>query len=214
MKAGLCETDHAVRSEGYRLLCGVDEVGRGPLAGPVVAGAVILNPLEIPEGLDDSKKLPRAARRTLEEKILKSAVAFAIGVAEPEEIDEINILRASLLAMKRAVSLLGTPPDFLFVDGIYKIDLGLPQRTLVGGDGLSASIAAASIIAKEHRDRLMAEKYAAEFPQYGFEKHMGYPTAEHREALAKYGPSAIHRKTFKGVREFCQGLQPRQIGLL
>jgi len=196
----LVSYDEGRRREGFTLLCGVDEVGRGPLAGPVVAAAVILDPCNVPEGVDDSKKLTSARRLALESEIRRSAISFGVAVVSPGEIDRINILQASLLAMKRAVAEMGQPPDFILVDGNKPIHVSIPQETVIGGDATSASIAAASILAKEYRDRLMAE-YAARFPGYGFERNMGYPTKAHREAIKSLGPTPIHRKTFKGVRE-------------
>ncbi len=203
--------DQEAYASGARRVCGVDEVGRGPLAGPVVAAAVVLPPgVRIP-GLDDSKKLRPAARAELVPRIREAAVAVGVGEATPEEIDRTNILRASLRAMCRAVADLGLEPDLLLVDGVHPLPLDLPQRTLVGGDGRSLAIAAASVIAKEHRDALMAE-LGRRYPGYGFEDHKGYPTAAHREALARLGPSPAHRLTFRGVRELA-GALPVQQGL-
>ncbi|TAL16971.1 ribonuclease HII [bacterium] len=215
MARGLKARDEAIRRKGYPLLCGVDEAGRGPLAGPVVASAVVLDPGRVPKGIDDSKRLVKEERERLEPLIMDSAIAWGIGLAGPEEIDALNILRASLLAMERAISQLGRPPDFILVDGIHRVGSDLPQKTLIKGDSLSASVAAASILAKVHRDRLMAEVYAREYPGYGFEQHMGYATAEHREALKTLGPSPIHRRTFKGVREYLRDTPwPVQLELL
>jgi ribonuclease HII len=214
MNRGLKARDQAIRRKGYPLLCGVDEVGRGPLAGPVVASAVVLDPGCVPEGIDDSKLLVKEERERLELLIKDTAIVWAIGVAGPEEIDALNILRASLLAMERAISLLGRPPDFILVDGIHRVASDLPQKTLIKGDSLSASVAAASILAKVYRDKLM-EDYAVQYPGYGFEQHMGYATAEHREALKTLGPSPIHRRTFKGVREHLRDTPwPVQLELL
>ncbi|MEW6488946.1 MAG: ribonuclease HII, partial [Thermodesulfobacteriota bacterium] len=185
-------------ARGYRRVCGLDEAGRGPLAGPVVAAAVVFEPgTEIP-GLDDSKRLVAAARARLEPLIRREAVCFAVGAASPAEIDALDVLQASLLAMSRAVAALGAPPDFLLVDGNRPLPSSIPQRTVVGGDGLSTAIAAASVLAKQHRDALM-DAYAREYPGYGFESHRGYPTADHREALRRLGPCPIHRRTFRGV---------------
>jgi len=197
----LVSYDEGRRREGFRLLCGVDEVGRGPLAGPVVAAAVVLDPDNVPDGVDDSKKLSPAKRLALESEIRERAISFGVAVVSPEEIDRINILQASLLAMKRAVAEMGQPPDFILVDGNKPIQVSIPQETVVSGDATSASIAAASILAKEYRDRMMIE-YANQFPGYGFENNMGYPTKAHREAIKSLGPTPIHRKTFKGVREY------------
>jgi ribonuclease HII len=190
--------DREAHARGFRRVCGLDEAGRGPLAGPVVAAAVVFEPgTEIP-GLDDSKRLCAAARARLEPVIRRDAVCYALGLASPAEIDALDILRASLLAMSRAVAALGAPPDFLLVDGNRPLPSPLPQRTVVGGDGLSTAIAAASVLAKQHRDALM-DAYAREYPGYGFEVHRGYPTADHREALRRLGPCPIHRRTFRGV---------------
>lgn len=192
--------DRAVYRQGFERVCGVDEVGRGPLAGPVVAAAVVLDPARDIAGLDDSKKLSKKRREALEPLIKEQALAVAVAVVEPGEIDRINILRASLLAMLRAVDQLDPPPDCLLIDGVHGLDIDLSQRTVVKGDSTSAAIAAASIVAKEHRDRLMVELDSAH-PGYGLAEHMGYPTQAHREAIARLGPSPVHRLTFKGVRE-------------
>lgn len=184
-----------VFSQGYQLVCGVDEAGRGPLAGPVCAAAVILPAeLEIP-GLDDSKKLSDKRRRELFPVIQEKAVAYGIGFASHEEIDEINILQATYLAMERAIAQLQVKPEFALIDGNRAKDFGLPVKTVVKGDSLSASIAAASVLAKVSRDVLM-EKAAQEYPGYGFEIHKGYGTKAHYEALVKLGASPIHRMSF------------------
>ena len=180
---------------GLKLVCGVDEAGRGPLAGPVCAAAVILPPeLEIP-GLNDSKKLTDKKRRELYDVITAQAVSYGIAFASEQEIDEINILQATFLAMERAMQQLSPQPELALIDGNRAKDFGLPVRTIVKGDSLSASIAAASILAKVTRDRLM-EEYDAQYPQYGFAVHKGYGTKRHYEALRKFGPSPIHRRTF------------------
>lgn len=190
--------DRETHARGYLRVCGLDEAGRGPLAGPVVAAAVVLAPgAQIP-GLDDSKRLTPGARARLDAFVRREALDFAIGVADPAEIDTFNILQASLLAMGRAVAGLSAPPDFLLVDGNQPVPSSIPQWTVVGGDGLSTAIAAASILAKQHRDALM-EEYAREYPGYGFEGHRGYPTSDHREALRRLGPCPIHRRSFRGV---------------
>ena len=182
-------------AQGIQMICGVDEAGRGPLAGPVCAAAVILPPhLEIP-GLDDSKKLTDKRRRELFPIILEQAIAYGIGLASHEEIDEINILQATYIAMERALSQLQIRPDHVLIDGNRAKDFGLPVTTVVKGDSLSANIAAASILAKVTRDELM-EQYALEYPEYQFEVHKGYGTKAHYEALQKLGPSPIHRMTF------------------
>ena len=180
---------------GIKLVCGVDEAGRGPLAGPVCAAAVILPPgLEIP-GLNDSKKLTDKKRRELYDIMIEQAVSYSIAFASEQEIDEINILQATFLAMERAIQKLSPQPELVLIDGNRTKDFGLPVRTIVKGDSLSASIAAASILAKVTRDRLM-EEYDAQYPQYGFAVHKGYGTKRHYAALREYGPSPIHRKTF------------------
>lgn len=187
--------EDACKEEGYRLICGVDEAGRGPLAGPVCAAAVILpEHLEIP-GLNDSKKLSDKRRRELFPIIQESALAYGIGFASPEEIDEINILQATFLAMRRAISQLNVTPDLALIDGNRETDFGIPVKTVVKGDSLSANIAAASVLAKVTRDDLML-KLAKTYPQYGFDIHKGYGTQAHYAALRQFGPCPIHRKSF------------------
>ena len=182
-------------AQGYQVVCGVDEAGRGPLAGPVCAAAVILPPhLEIP-GLDDSKKLSDKRRRELFPVIKEQAIAYGIGLASHEEIDEINILQATFLAMERAIAQLQIKPEYALIDGNRAKDFGLPVKTVVKGDSLSANIAAASVLAKVTRDMLM-EEAAVEYPGYGFEIHKGYGTRAHYDALREKGPSSIHRMTF------------------
>lgn len=191
----LWEIEDGHFADGTKLICGVDEAGRGPLAGPVCAAAVILPPhIELP-GLNDSKKLTDKRRRELYPMIKEAAVAYGIGFASHEEIDEINILQATYLAMERAIAQLGISPELLLVDGNRAKDFGIPAQTVVKGDSLSASIAAASVLAKVTRDDWMLEA-AKEYPQYGFEIHKGYGTKAHYEALRAYGISPIHRKTF------------------
>ena len=181
--------------EGYRLICGVDEAGRGPLAGPVCAAAVILPPnIEI-EGLNDSKKLTDKKRRELFPIICEKAVAYGIAFADHKEIDEINILQATYLAMERAITAITVKPDFALIDGNRAKDFGLPVETVVGGDGRSASIAAASVLAKVTRDNYML-KMAQTYPSYGFDVHKGYGTKAHYAALVENGPCPIHRMTF------------------
>ena len=183
------------RAQGYTVICGVDEAGRGPLAGPVCAAAVILpDHLELP-GLNDSKKLSDKKRRELFPLIKEQAVAYGIGLADEKEIDEINILQATFLAMERAIAQLEGKADLALIDGNRAKDFGLPVKTVVKGDSLSASIAAASILAKVTRDDMM-EAYAGEYPGYGFEVHKGYGTKAHYAALTEKGPSPIHRMTF------------------
>ena len=183
------------RAEGYTVICGVDEAGRGPLAGPVCAAAVILpDHLELP-GLNDSKKLSDKKRRELFPLIKEQAIAYGIGLASEKEIDEINILQATFLAMERALAQLENRADLALIDGNRAKDFGMSVKTVVKGDSLSASIAAASILAKVTRDDMM-EAYAGEYPGYGFEIHKGYGTKAHYAALAEKGPSPIHRMTF------------------
>ena len=178
-----------------KLVCGVDEAGRGPLAGPVCAAAVMLPPgLAIP-GLNDSKKLTDKKRRELYDVIIREAVTYGVAFASETEIDEINILQATFLAMERAMQKLSPQPELALIDGNRAKDFGLPVRTIIKGDSLSASIAAASILAKVTRDRLM-EEYGAQYPQYGFAVHKGYGTRRHYEALREFGPCPIHRQTF------------------
>ena len=182
-------------SLGLRLICGVDEAGRGPLAGPVCAAAVILpEHLQIP-GLNDSKKLTDKKRRELFHVIQEQAIAYGIGLASEQEIDEINILQATFLAMRRALEQLTVRPEIALIDGNRETDFGLPVKTVVKGDSLSANIAAASVLAKVTRDNIMVE-LAQQYPEYGFEIHKGYGTKAHYEALRTYGPCPIHRKTF------------------
>lgn len=182
---------------GYSLVCGVDEVGRGPLAGPVVCAAVIM-PRENPiDGVDDSKKLSAKKREYLSEKIKESAIAYAICRVEPQKIDEINILQATKLCMKNAVESLSTVPDFAIVDGNMKMELPVPYKSIVKADLKSYTVGAASIIAKVYRDNLMCE-YAKEYPQYGFDKNVGYGTAEHIAAIKAFGLCPIHRRSFTG----------------
>lgn len=183
------------RNNGYNVVCGVDEAGRGPLAGPVFAAAVILPQGLAIEGIDDSKKLSEKKREALYDEIKSLAVAFNVAFATEKEIDEVNILNATFLAMKRAVGGLSLRPDLVLVDGNRAPDLELPTKTIVKGDSLSVSIAAASILAKVERDRLM-EKLSEKYPSYGLEKHKGYGTKMHVEAIKRHGPAEVHRKSF------------------
>ena len=183
------------QKQGYQLTCGIDEAGRGPLAGPVFAAAVILPAGCNIEGLNDSKKLTPKKREVLFDKICEQAVSYGIAMATEQEIDEVNILQATFLAMRRAVAALDPKPDFALVDGNQDPNLEIPLSTVVKGDATSASIAAASILAKVSRDRLM-EKIDRMFPEYQFAKHKGYGTALHREMLLKYGPCPVHRRSF------------------
>ena len=197
--------------QGFELIAGVDEAGVGPLAGPVVAGAAILPKSYKLRELNDSKKLDETTRDQLAEQIKTDALAWAIGIAEVEEIDQLNIYHASLLAMRRAVQALHIQPDFVLVDARKIPDLSVPQRGIVRGDSLSASIAAASILAKTARDRMMVE-FDQQFPGYGLAGHKGYSTPEHFAALKRLGASPIHRRSFRPVRE-ALGLDPAQISL-
>lgn len=187
------ETEY--KAKGYTVIAGIDEAGRGPLCGPVCAGAVIL-----PEGLEDlgindSKKLSEKKREALYDVIVEKAVAWGVGLASPAEIDEINILNATMLAMNRAVAVMGVAPDLLLIDGNCNKGIEYPNVTVVKGDSKSLSIAAASILAKVTRDRLMGE-YALAYPQYNLGKHKGYPTAEHMALVRQYGPNEIYRMSF------------------
>lgn len=185
----------ALRAEGFAAVCGVDEAGRGPLCGPVVAAAVILPAGWAPEGLDDSKKLSPKKREKLYDEIIAHAVSYGIAEASVEEIDALNILEATLLAMRRAIAKLDPAPDFALIDGNVDRDFPLPARAVVGGDAKVAEIAAASILAKVTRDRMCLDLDAA-YPVYGIAGHKGYGTKAHMDALRKYGPAPIHRKQF------------------
>ena len=183
---------------GYSLICGIDEAGRGPLAGPVVSAAVILPANISISDINDSKKLTPKKREELYKEICQKAISFAVAKVTHNKIDEINILQASLLSMKLALLKLKQKPDFVLIDGKFEIETDIPQKAIIKGDSLSASIAAASILAKVTRDKIM-EDYNILYPQYGFKQHKGYPTKKHKEAIMKFGISPIHRKTFKGV---------------
>ena len=188
------------RGRGFQLIAGIDEAGRGPLAGPVVASAVILPIDEEIDGLTDSKKVSPSKRDFLFDEIKERALSIGTGIVDNDEIDSINILQATLLAMKKAVEELSPLPHFLLIDGISPITTNIPLETVKKGDSLSYSIAAASIIAKVTRDRLMVE-YDRKYPQYGFASHKGYGAKSHMEAIIQHGPSPIHRKSFAGVKE-------------
>lgn len=192
---GMYIIEREKRLEGYNIICGTDEAGRGPLAGPVYAAAVILPERLLIPGLNDSKKLSEKRREELFDVITKKALAYSIAAVDEKRIDEINILNASLEAMNIAVGALDIKPDFVLVDGNTTRGLCFPCEAVVKGDAKSASIAAASILAKVSRDRYMM-KMAEEYPQYGFEKHKGYGTKAHSEAILKYGPCPIHRRSF------------------
>ena len=189
------KTERELVASGARYVCGVDEVGRGPLAGPVVCAAVIMPLGDIIIGVDDSKKLSAKKRAELSEKIIKNAIACNICRIEPQEIDDINILQATRLCMKNAVEGLEIAPDYVITDGNMTLDISVPQRSIVKGDALSYSIGAASIVAKVYRDGLM-EEYDALYPQYGFKKNVGYGTAEHIAAIKAFGLCPIHRRSF------------------
>jgi ribonuclease HII len=186
-----------------RLICGVDEAGRGPLAGAVYAAAVILNPAHPIAGLNDSKKLTAKRRDALEIEIKHHALAYAVSFASAAEIDEINILQASLLAMRRAIEMLTIVPDEVLVDGLHCPKIMLPSRAIVQGDALEPCISAASILAKTARDRELMRLHIL-YPQYGFDKHKGYPTATHRAALIEYGITPEHRLSYAPVKKVVQ----------
>lgn len=188
------------RRRGYRLVAGLDEAGRGPLAGPVVAAAVILPRRFSLEGLSDSKLVEETKREQLFQEIRRRAVTFGIGLASPHEIDDINILAATRLAMVRAIGELVPRPDFLLLDALTLSSVSFPQRAIIKGDSLSISIAAASILAKVTRDRLMRD-WHRRYPHYLFDAHKGYPTPEHLRLLAQHGPCEIHRLTFRPVQQ-------------
>jgi len=185
-------------AKGFSKIAGIDEAGRGPLAGPVVSAAVIL-PTALPvPGICDSKKLTPKKRSYLYEMIYEHAVSIGIGIVDSTEIDRINILQAALLSMAISIKNLKPQPDYLLIDGKFRISSNLPQEPIIRGDSLSISIAAASIIAKVTRDRLM-ERYHIDYPEFGFARHKGYPTKAHKEVIRKFGPCPIHRRSFKGV---------------
>ncbi len=189
------EIEESLYEKGYKLIAGVDEAGRGPLAGPVCAAAVILPEDLVIEGINDSKKLTEKKREQLFDVIINSAIAYSIEFSSPDVIDEINIRQATSLAMHNAVKNLDTPADFVIVDGNDKIPFDIPYEYIIKGDAKSQTIAAASILAKVSRDRLMVE-LDREYPEYGFAKHKGYGTKAHCEAIQKYGILPVHRKTF------------------
>ena len=189
------DIENEKKALGYNFICGCDEAGRGPLCGPVVAAAVILPFGENIEGLNDSKKLTEKKREKLFDVIREKAIAYAIAEASPEEIDEINILNASMLAMRRAVEALSVKADFALIDGNCSRGFTIPTETVVKGDAKSASIAAASILAKVTRDRQCIE-LDEKYPEYGIAKHKGYPTKDHMDAVRMHGPSPIHRRSF------------------
>lgn len=195
MNCTMWEIEDDCFRQGYGIICGVDEAGRGPLAGPVCAAAVILPEHLVIPGLTDSKKLTDKRRRELFPLIQEQACAFGIGFASEAEIDEINILQATFLAMRRALEQLNIKPELALIDGNRETDFGLPVKTVIKGDSLSANIAAASILAKVSRDDVMLQ-LAEEYPEYGFDVHKGYGTKAHYEALRKFGACPIHRRSF------------------
>lgn len=198
----LCHFEERAARLGYQRVAGIDEAGRGPLAGPVVAAAVILpKDFELP-GLNDSKLVPEKVRVRLFQQLRRQALAIGVGIVPAPRIDEVNILQATLQAMVLAVQRLKIPADFLLVDGITPVPLAIPQQTLKKGDSRSCSIAAASIIAKVMRDRMMIG-YEHHYPGYGFAGHKGYGSQLHQQAIARLGPCALHRRSFSGVREYC-----------
>ena len=192
---------NTARAKGYKNIIGVDEAGRGPLAGPVVAAAVSLVPGWFLEGLNDSKKLSPRVREKFFPIIKRTSLGYGVGIVDVATIDRINILQAALLAMKYAVEALPIRANLLLIDGNKSIDTEIDQWTIVKGDSLSHSIAAASVLAKVTRDKIM-EQYHKQFPHYAFDRHKGYGTSRHRNSIKEYGPCPIHRRTFRGVKEF------------
>ncbi len=188
----------AVRARGFRVIAGLDEAGRGPLAGPVVAAAVVLPQKGKWTGVDDSKKLSAGQREEIFPLLFEKALGVGVGIVDAQEIDRLNILQASLKAMQLAVENLSLPPDFLLIDGIHSLRLPLPQQTIPKGDQRCLSIAAASIVAKVTRDRLMTA-YHDQYPQYNFARHKGYGTKEHLQAIRKYGCCPLHRQSFRTI---------------
>ena len=195
----MSEFERNLREQGFSMIAGIDEVGRGPLAGPVVASAVILPETFYLPGLNDSKKISEANRDIFYQRIMAEALAVGIGIIHNKEIDEINIYEATKKAMFTAIAQLSQQPEYLLIDAM-KLDVSIPQLTLIKGDARSISIAAASIVAKVTRDRMMKE-YGEQYPQYGFEKHMGYGTSAHLEALGTYGLTPWHRRSFSPIKE-------------
>lgn len=193
--------ERSLRQKGYQWVCGLDEAGRGPLAGPVVAASVILEVNCEYTRFVDSKSINEEKRSRLYEELQKNGAIIGVGVVSEKDIDRLNILQASLLAMKMAVNSMPLQPDFLLVDGNQSIPITIPQQTLVKGESKSASIAAASIVAKVVRDTIM-DQYHQQYPEYNFRQNRGYATCEHRRAIEIHGPCAIHRQSFKCVREF------------
>jgi ribonuclease HII len=201
MKPDLWKFEKEGTENGFYKIAGIDEAGRGPLAGPVVSAAVMLPSGFSVEGITDSKKLTAKKRADLYEEIYKHAMSVGIGIVDASEIDRINILNASLLSMLMSVENLHPQPDFLLIDGQHRVSSNIPQLPIPKGDFLSISIAAASIVAKVTRDRLM-DRYHHDYPQFGFCHHKGYPTRAHKTAIDKYGCCLIHRRSFRGVKEY------------
>lgn len=191
----MLEIEESLYEKGYHFVCGVDEAGRGPLCGPVVAAAVILPKDECIEGVNDSKKLTEKKREKLYDEIIEKAISYGIGISDVSVIEEVNILNATKIAMKKAIENLQIKPDYVLIDGNQMINIDIPGNTVVSGDAKSESIAAASILAKVTRDRMLIE-YDKKYPEYGFVKHKGYGTKAHIEAIGKYGLTPIHRPSF------------------
>ncbi|MBO5477627.1 MAG: ribonuclease HII [Clostridia bacterium] len=191
----MLEIEESLYEKGYKLVCGVDEAGRGPLCGPVVAAAVILKPGQMIDGVNDSKKISEKKREKLYEDIMANALAVGVGMSDVDVIEDVNILNATKLAMKQAINNLKVQPEYVLIDGNQMIDITIDAETVVSGDAKSESIAAASIIAKVTRDRMLLE-WDKEYPEYGFAKHKGYGTKAHIEAIGKYGLTPLHRKSF------------------
>jgi ribonuclease HII len=210
MTADLWAIERSLAGQGYARIAGVDEAGRGPLAGPVVSAAVVLPPDFQGRGVIDSKKLTPGRRAKLFVHIYENAEAVGIGIVDALEIDRINILQAARLSMVLALAHLGPPPDYVLVDGNFRLEIDLPHQPVVKGDARSISIAAASIVAKVSRDRLMLG-YHDEFPHYGFDRHKGYPTQAHKRAIAVHGPCPIHRRSFRGVLEHLDPQSPNDL---
>lgn len=199
--------ENKAKADGFAVIAGVDEVGRGCLAGAVVAAAVVFGSEDsVPEGVDDSKKISKPRREELAARIKETALTFAVGRVEADEVDRINILEATKLAMISAVGKLSPAADFLLIDAVRLTACPLPQKSIIKGDSASASIAAASILAKVYRDEMMAE-YDLLYPEYGFAKHVGYGTPEHMAAIREHGPCPIHRMTFRGVNQLELGFE-------
>ncbi|MBS3977843.1 MAG: ribonuclease HII [Syntrophomonadaceae bacterium] len=196
----MIDWEQEIRKKGYALIAGVDEAGRGPLAGPVVAAAVIFKAGNIPEGIKDSKELRPCQRSSLSEAIKEKAAAWSVAAVSADQVDALNILQATIRAMTAAISALNIEPQYIITDAVRLPGIMIPHLPLVQGDRLCVCVGAASILAKVNRDNLM-DLWSREYPQYGFNQHKGYPTPEHLKALRKYGPCPIHRKTFKGVKE-------------